>query len=161
MVVELFDRNVVIVYWSVYRRVVKNQRCGGSLGECKILAASYQVTNYTILVYTSSVSVLRKKMSWTGYIKTCRLLWCNVFSIIKYVKNRRYKREALDCRSRKWKNDGNLLLTDGYQNKCLIVWRFSVYVWDFWIPQQTCWTCRPWNVILCRLMYNCRHFERP
>jgi hypothetical protein len=71
MVVELFDRNVANVYWSVYWRVVKNQRCGGSLGECKILVTSYQVTNYTILMYTSSVSILREKMSWTGYIKTC------------------------------------------------------------------------------------------
>jgi hypothetical protein len=59
MVVVLFDRNVVNVYWILYWRVVKNQRCGASLGECK--AARYQVTNYAILMYTSSVSVLREK----------------------------------------------------------------------------------------------------
>jgi hypothetical protein len=60
MVVLLFDRNVVNVYWTLYGRVVKNQRCGASLGECK--AARYQVTNYTILMYTCSVSALREKM---------------------------------------------------------------------------------------------------
>ena len=72
MVVLLFDRNVVNVYWSLYWRVVKNLQCGASLGECKV--ARYQVTNYTILIYTCSVSVLREKMSRTGYIKTRLLL---------------------------------------------------------------------------------------
>jgi hypothetical protein len=72
VVVALFDRNVVNVYWTLYWRVVKNQRCGGSLGESK--AARYQVTNYTIPMYTCSVSVLREKMSRTGYIRTCLLL---------------------------------------------------------------------------------------
>ena len=94
------DRNVVNVYWNLYWCVVKNQRCGASLGECK--AAWYQVTNYTILVYTSSVSLLREKMSRTGYIKNCLLLWCKVFNIIKYVVNEGTK-EVMDCCSKKWK----------------------------------------------------------
>jgi hypothetical protein len=59
MVVAFCDRNVVNGYWTLYWSFVKNQRCGASLEECK--AARYQVTNYTIHMYTSSVSVLREK----------------------------------------------------------------------------------------------------
>jgi hypothetical protein len=35
MLVVLFDTNMVFVCWSLYWCVVKNQRCGDSLGEYK------------------------------------------------------------------------------------------------------------------------------
>jgi hypothetical protein len=59
MEVVLLNRNVVNVYWSLYCSVFKNQQCGGSLAEGKI--ARYQITNYSIIIYTSIVEALREK----------------------------------------------------------------------------------------------------
>ena len=90
MVVVLFGRNVVNVYWSLYWRVVKNQPCGASLGKCK--AARYQVTNYTILVFTSGVSVLREEKCHTQVHQNLLTTLMQRRQYYKICCQRRYKR---------------------------------------------------------------------
>jgi len=154
MVVVLFDRNMVFVFWSLYWYVVKNQRCGDSLGECK--ATRYQVTNYTILMYTCSVSVVREKCH--GQATSKLVYYFDVASsVLQNMLSTKIQKEVLDYCSRKWKMMEICL-------KLMKVIRRNVISYclkDFslsarFLDSRSRVVARPGprDIILCRLMYN-------